>query len=109
MTHTPGPWIYKGGETTTIREADGSMICQMKFLAGPHGLSGRRSNEEVDATARLIAAAPELYEALKEMIAAYDFCAADPADRGYSALDNAVGNARVVIAILSNEHQTEGN
>jgi hypothetical protein len=65
--HTPGPWVYKGGETTTIREADGSMICQMKFLTGPHGLGGRRSNDEVDANARLIAAAPDMLAELQRL------------------------------------------
>lgn len=40
----------------------------MMNLKGAHGLGGRRSGEETAANNRLIAAAPELLEALQALI-----------------------------------------
>ncbi len=51
-THTPGPWTEVG----RYIETDECTICEM-FSA--------RTREERDANQRLIAAAPELLEALK--------------------------------------------
>ncbi len=50
--HTPGPWIEVG----RYIETDGHILCEM-FSA--------RTRDERDANQRLIAAAPELLEALK--------------------------------------------
>lgn len=51
--HTPGPWRYE--PVTRMVNGDGEYICEM---------SGARSIHQ--AGARLIAAAPEMYEALKQ-------------------------------------------
>jgi hypothetical protein len=40
----------------------------MTHLKGAHGLGGRRSGDESAANARLIAAAPELLEALTDLL-----------------------------------------
>jgi len=53
--HTPGPWIEVG----RYIETEGHIICEM-FSAG--------SREERDANQRLIAAAPDLLEALKDVM-----------------------------------------
>jgi hypothetical protein len=58
---TPGPWHADFGETFRIREGDGSSVAYTQFVH----LRGRRDTEEATANARLIAAAPELYEALE--------------------------------------------
>lgn len=39
-----------------------------------------------------------LRAALTHVIEAYDFCSADPADRGYSTLDSAISDARGTLA-----------
>lgn len=71
---TPGPW-------TLCRTTDGGKTVAFHVAADPHGSlhpvveyrEGKvRAPEEIEANARLISAAPELYEALKELAAAYD-------------------------------------
>ena len=63
MSHTPGPWEL-------AMSADGCFI-----LFGPKGrklltIPLDEQNEEKAANARLIAAAPELFEALRDIYAA---------------------------------------
>ena len=57
--HTPGPWTLEYVERGAFQviEADGAVICHRNFW--PH--NAERSN----ANARLIAAAPDMLEALK--------------------------------------------
>lgn len=55
--HTPGPWSY-GRSVSYIKAANGEVIGQY------YGLGADRKTEHF-ANARLIAAAPELLEALK--------------------------------------------
>lgn len=57
-THTPGPW-HLGGNGFIVYAANGYAICDVKTFHG-------RSNADA-ANAMLIAAAPELLAALKEM------------------------------------------
>lgn len=71
--HTPGPWNLNSGETYMVRGADEGPVCQPKWLRGRHGLGGRRTNDEVMANARLIAAAPDLLEAAVKLEAAETF------------------------------------
>lgn len=67
--HTPGPWTPEFGEAYRVRaQQDGGQVAIMMNLKGRHGLAGRRNGDEVAANARLIAAAPELLDAL-ELIA----------------------------------------
>lgn len=73
--HTPGPWTakangykgweFKGGYLGLIVGADG-----FEVFAGPasfHALRGR-TPKEAEANARLIAAAPEMLAALKDIL-----------------------------------------
>ena len=55
---TPGPWIApnNGGLRGAVVAKDGEMVCD------PSGAG--RYEDEMDANARLIAAAPEMYELL---------------------------------------------
>lgn len=57
----PGPLEAIFGETYTIREKDGGIVCMMSWLKGKFGCKGRRNEESVRATAELLAAAPGLY------------------------------------------------
>lgn len=64
--HTPGPWTPEFGEAYRVRaQQDGGQVAIMTNLKGRDGLAGRRNGDEVAANARLIAAAPELLEALR--------------------------------------------
>ena len=66
MKHTPGPWTPEFGEAYRVRaQQDGGQVAIMMNLKGRHGLAGRRNGDEVAANARLMAAAPELLEALQ--------------------------------------------
>lgn len=79
--HTPGPW--KGG--FAITGANGNPVCRVvsdarwqsktdKVKYGCGGFSQKTSNEEATQNARLIAAAPELLEALKHLVEMVDEC-----------------------------------
>lgn len=62
MSHTPGPWEIRDSNMRTI-EAPGGSIC----TPSGHCLKGR-PDEELEANARLIAAAPDLLEACKQVL-----------------------------------------
>ena len=62
MTHSPSPWHSCRGKNLRINDADGVYICSIS-RRGKHGESA-----EVIANMDLIEAAPELLEALKEIM-----------------------------------------
>jgi hypothetical protein len=88
VKHTPGPWVVQDGDRfsmemviTSQRRIEESMapICEMDVdYDGEHG-------EEQHANAKLIAAAPELLEAL---IALHAVASIDR-DKDYSTVTNA--------------------
>ena len=57
--HTKGPWEVDASECLKVRNTSGSIAMIMQTH-----LRGRRSNDETHANARLIAAAPDMLEAL---------------------------------------------
>jgi hypothetical protein len=63
-THTPGPWFYtqEGKDAFGIVERDGASILHMQALQNSTGAS------HLEANARLIAAAPDLLDALDRLI-----------------------------------------
>jgi hypothetical protein len=65
--HTPGPWNPYFDETYGVLGPDKGRVAICMNLKGAHGLAGRRHGDEVAANARLIAAAPDLLEALQGM------------------------------------------
>jgi len=71
---TPGPWAVAEPWSgfSEIRGADGQLV--FGLAAGAEG--EKRPDEVCDANARLIAAAPEMYEALKATERAHDIHAA---------------------------------
>jgi len=60
--HTPGPWGLDG--VHEVVDATSAGVVQLWHW--------NKSNNERDANARLIAAAPEMYEALRELLAEWD-------------------------------------
>ena len=60
-THTPGPWRYAhdGGTTAYIVESDGTSVAKLSVTENSTAHSG------LEANARLMAAAPDLLEALQ--------------------------------------------
>lgn len=63
-THTKGPWATGQGMFDAILAHDDSLICRLSSVDYRTGQQLNRSNGEDLANARLIAAAPELLEAL---------------------------------------------
>ena len=64
--HTPGPWEAHFEEAIRVKNKDGTVA-----IATNLHLHGRRDISEVEANARLIAAAPELLEALQFLLSSY--------------------------------------
>ncbi|EKT4441781.1 hypothetical protein QEK83_002441 [Stenotrophomonas maltophilia] len=81
--HTPGPWAYQEDSdayTHIVRGPNNRFICQL----------AQTTSSEIEANARLIAAAPELLEAAMAFIAPFD---------GIEAVqDSDIAKARAAIA-----------
>ncbi len=64
---TAGPWTPEFGETYNVRAPHGGILCQIHHLKGRGGLGGRVPGDEAAANTRLLAAAPDLLQALREL------------------------------------------
>ena len=65
MKHTPGPWAVSATRTHVLRDHPRETICS---VFGGHESMGRHvTSETQEANAHLIAAAPELLDALRGM------------------------------------------
>lgn len=76
--HTPGPWHH---EIDTVFIRDGVSVQPVTHHMDSQGM----------ADARLIAAAPDLLEALEAMLLGWE------TGRGYSDAENQIGKARAAI------------
>lgn len=65
--HSPTPWT---NGVNRIRDANGRLIAWLGY--GRRGISQKVTAEEQAANARLIAAAPDLYEALNHVAQRWD-------------------------------------
>lgn len=65
--HTPGPWTYS--ESMGYIGTDEGVICKIASSTGQAGIGKNIVASEQKANARLIAAAPVMYEALKDALA----------------------------------------
>lgn len=92
--HTSAPWVARTYSTETVRDAVGIYAGSMLLPIVPD-IAGR-SIEECDANIRLIAAAPDLLAALRNVIASYR--ANDP-----DSMANAVNDAEAAIAKATGE------
>lgn len=88
MSHTPGPWRIIP-EDNWIEDANGRRICT------PHSSSSNISVEERNANAHLIAAAPELLAALKQVLAHHGYIEGGPDFPGaWAAIRKAEGSEK---------------
>ena len=86
--HIPGPWECNVGATSDA-----------EYLVWKKGGNYLTTNQKEHlANARLIAAAPELYEALREMVRSHDLSCP-----GESCRITGVDMARAVLAKVDNE------
>lgn len=100
-THTPGPWIYQES-TKTIRS-----IPTNYWLATMDSWDGAIDNK---ANARLIAAAPDLHEALTEVMENYERdAAAVPGILGSPHVQYAFHLARTALAKAQGKHTVNAN
>jgi hypothetical protein len=65
--YTPGPWLLEPRFVYALNRHQINRFSLM--IQSGYADEGRTSNEELEANARLIAAAPELYEALDAICA----------------------------------------
>lgn len=68
-THTPGPWLIAGGTTVYALNAHGYNRFSAQVQRGYADSKWPIEAEEMEANTRLIAAAPELLDALKDCLA----------------------------------------
>ena len=88
--HTPGKWAEAG---MLILDDDGNMLAEV-FYDGPDGHG--------EANARLIAAAPELLAALKQ-IAERPYAEPEDADNLHNEVNDIIRMARAIIARAKGE------
>lgn len=80
MAHTPGPWRYEKSKCAILagedKVEDGLVVEPATSIVDLYGAMG---GEDTDADARLMAAAPELLDALRMALRApvCPFCGAD--------------------------------
>jgi len=89
-THTPGPWIVRDHPTQDIYIGPTNDGGAPSVAIVPRRIS--RTPGEHNANARLIAAAPELLEALTRLLPYANFmlsCTVDDDDAAYAAVDRA--------------------
>lgn len=108
--HTPGPWVVSresnewNSPTAPRREIDALKACEfggeptryrLACVQYPPTQAGTMGAQEREANARLIAAAPDLLAALKDIIEGVDECwmfdNPGSVDRAQAAIDKAEG------------------
>ena len=90
--HTPGPWFITGGATRCIEARIGDGLIQEVAACGPT-MADKGYGPQQEANARLIAAAPDLLEALQGLLNALPSATTHPA----------VKSARAAIAKATGE------
>lgn len=102
MTHSPGPWTVHGDNHTLIGCDDQKMMLA-EVLWQHVCTEWGRSLETAQANTRLMAAAPELLQALKAMIPANE--AARRAMLKIGMTDRMIDNARAAVAKAQGEQR----
>jgi hypothetical protein len=87
MKHTPGPWTYypESDSSCSAIVAPGAFVCE--FIESPN-----------EANARLIAAAPDLLEALEDCLRVVEFLASD-------SCPTTIQNAKAALAKATGDQQ----
>jgi hypothetical protein len=103
MKHTPGPWVVD----PAVRQGFTVYAPKEGFIVGTQDEEGRYGAIESEANARLIAAAPDLLEALQQATSALEWrwervanCAAPVHE---TAIQEAYNQARAAIAKATGE------
>ena len=97
VKHTPGPWAWSDGSSPPRHQyGDGSWLQSQSGMVLDYAGCGSHECKVTHADARLIAAAPELLEAMQEIV-----CAADC--NGWEELDPLLSKARAAIAKAAGE------
>ena len=68
MSHTPGPWVVGNQDPLNFGKQRGNGTEPIGFVYGPSFPERSELGREALSNARLIAAAPELLEALRNMV-----------------------------------------
>lgn len=109
IKHTPGPWRVSSESPRIIQKDYRAIGSDAGFLIAStmgHDNSGfYASEQEADANARLIAAAPELLEALTDAVIDFDNWAAHEDNHPHEHLVVWVEKARAAIAKAKWEEQ----
>lgn len=85
MGHTPGPWAYDADSKEVFASAEQYGCGWIALVEGNDSDDQPLAAEMQAANARLIAAAPELLAALKELVD-YDDGSNEPGEFGYEIL-----------------------
>lgn len=105
--HTPGPWRHdkRGYPHPDVKAANGrNVACTWGVNNQPKTTAAAKTQMQIArANARLIAAAPELLEALIDCVSLLAFL--EPEVRGGYSPDGALSKARAVIAKATGEQQ----
>ncbi len=107
VKHTSGPWKVEGGQILT-QERTGP--CSHEIIAAMpawfHNASpGHATQDHLAANARLIAAAPVLYEALQELYAMGEHQRTNARGEIQKLVGNAYAKARAAIALATGESE----
>ncbi|MEO0498964.1 MAG: hypothetical protein AAF205_00205 [Pseudomonadota bacterium] len=95
--HTPGPWRQTAKHPRQICDPHGRKVA--KCLLETRGFHGSALPDgEAEANARLIAAAPDLYGALGELIEAWSWWQEDPVERCGSVVFEGIQDGLAALA-----------
>ena len=104
IKHTPGPWFITGSMTKYVEARIPGRMIQEVAACGPTAADDGYGEQQM-ANARLISAAPELYEALADALADYDNWAAHEDNYPHEHLVAWSEKARAAIAKAKGEEQ----
>jgi len=98
MNHTPGPWFahdFSGVNDDTVTPCDFAVSCTTPdhLTVATMGMGANGTREEWEANARLISAAPDLLEALEEILGWQTLCPIDLYEQARAAIKKARGEA----------------
>ena len=90
--HTPGPWQLSPGGVSALDE-NGTLVASAQYNP-PKDPRGPRSRQEQRANAHLIAAAPELLEACREVLGLLPDFEDGPGGACENILETAIAKAK---------------
>lgn len=102
IKHTPGPWFITGTMTKYVEARIPGRMIQEVAACGPTAADDGYGEQQM-ANARLIAAAPELLEALTDAVIDFDNWAAHEDNHPHEHLVVWVEKARAAIAKAKGE------